>query len=148
MDLAVHEIILTHVIAIVLVVTGEPVGLVSKDDLARELVVHCADHDTSEFVIILVPDDFPTISKGDLLVAKAFDLCHSRAHVNSCLKPARNREVAIGTFGYEVAARWVVGGLLQEYFRAVLTIGLVGFAKDRVEGLQELLTVEEPAEVT
>ena len=148
MDLAVDEIILTHVVAIVLIVAGEPVSLVSKDYLASELMVHCADHDASELVIILIPGDFTAISKGDLLVAKAFDLSHSRAHENPCLKPARHCEVTICTLGYEMTARWVIRGLLQENFRAILTIGLVGFAEDGVKRLQELLTVEEPAEVT
>ena len=110
-------------------------------------MVHCADHDASELVIILIPDDFTTIGKGDLLVTKTFYLRHSWTHINSCLEPAGHLEVSIWTLSYEVTTRWVVRCLFKEYFGTILTIGLVGFAENGVKRFQELLAVEEPAEV-
>jgi hypothetical protein len=48
-------------------------------------MVHCTDEDTSELVIILIPDDFPAICKCYLLVPAALHLRFPRAHVNCCL---------------------------------------------------------------
>lgn len=131
-DLTPAEILLTEIVRSELDKPSHPVCLVCVGHRTRELMIHGAYENTIEVVVVLIPADFSAVSEPTLLKTEAVDVTRLETSENLILQEAVHLPRVVRSIRNEVTPRWMMSGLFQVNFCAILSIALICLAEDRV----------------